>query len=622
MTKFCLKVISMVFLVCFWVFSSVNTEGHKGVIRTLSAKTNGKLTLDVGLGINYTQDNEFIDSAFDENGTFQGSSSTRQMTNSLNISFGAATNFDIAAHMPFFYDKTGLDNSENSGGIGDLALSIKLLYPPPRKPRLFYQSIFFGGTIPTGSKESGIFPRYTTYNYGGDKTAPMKGAYYTNDCFTLKPMVAWTFDIGGVVEKFQFQIDVNVGGVFSLHKDHNNLVLVSMAMEYAPVDALTIFIDFAGQSRWQNFEGESFKLGSDPLMLSPGIKIKTPPGLYIVFSGDFALASRNKTELWNDSYAPLRNWTYSTAVAPKYGMQFALGWNGYLMPQDEDKDGVKDDNDRCPKDPEDLDHFEDEDGCPDKDNDNDGVLDIHDKCPNEPEDRDGFEESDGCPEVDNDKDGIPDSDDKCPKVAEDFDGIDDKDGCPDADNDKDGVEDVKDKCPNEPEDVDSFEDEDGCPDPDNDKDGIPDLKDKCPNKPETLNGIDDEDGCPDKKAAKKIERSDMPKHQILEGVSFSSGSSTMTYSSYPFLEPIIREMKKYPNIEIEIRGHTDSVGKYESNMRLSRKRAESVKAYLVRKGVESRRIHAVGFGPSSPVADNRTAAGRSKNRRIEIVRTR
>ena len=79
-------------------------------------------------------------------------------------------------------------------------------------------------------------------------------------------------------------------------------------------------------------------------------------------------------------------------------------------------------------------------------------------------------------------------------------------------------------------------------------------------------------------------------------------------------------MKEFPEIEIEVRGHTDSVGKYQSNMRLSQRRADSVKKYLVEKGIESRRIRSVGFGPSSPIADNRTAAGRGKNRRIEIVR--
>jgi outer membrane protein OmpA-like peptidoglycan-associated protein len=96
----------------------------------------------------------------------------------------------------------------------------------------------------------------------------------------------------------------------------------------------------------------------------------------------------------------------------------------------------------------------------------------------------------------------------------------------------------------------------------------------------------------------------------------------MTYSSYQYLEPIIREMKEYPEIEIEIRGHTDSVGNYENNMMLSQQRAESVRMYLVKKGIESTRVRSVGFGPSSPIADNRTAAGRSKNRRIEVIRVK
>ncbi len=79
-------------------------------------------------------------------------------------------------------------------------------------------------------------------------------------------------------------------------------------------------------------------------------------------------------------------------------------------------------------------------------------------------------------------------------------------------------------------------------------------------------------------------------------------------------------MKEYPEIEIEIRGHTDSMGKYESNMRLSQMRAESVRRYLIAQGIDPKRMRAVGFGPSSPIADNRTAAGRAKNRRIEVVR--
>ncbi|MCA9541222.1 MAG: OmpA family protein, partial [Myxococcales bacterium] len=101
-------------------------------------------------------------------------------------------------------------------------------------------------------------------------------------------------------------------------------------------------------------------------------------------------------------------------------------------PTDRDGDGLIDDSDLCPDDPEDKDGFEDVDGCPDPDNDQDGVLDTDDKCPLDPEDKDDFEDADGCPEPDNDKDGILDNVDQCPNEPEVIDGVADEDGCPDA----------------------------------------------------------------------------------------------------------------------------------------------------------------------------------------------
>ncbi|QQR91746.1 MAG: OmpA family protein [Myxococcales bacterium] len=100
-------------------------------------------------------------------------------------------------------------------------------------------------------------------------------------------------------------------------------------------------------------------------------------------------------------------------------------------PPDRDKDGVPDDADKCPDTPEDLDRFEDEDGCPDDDNDQDKILDKNDSCPNRPEDYDNFLDEDGCPDPDNDQDGINDEDDQCPNDRETINGVDDHDGCPD-----------------------------------------------------------------------------------------------------------------------------------------------------------------------------------------------
>jgi outer membrane protein OmpA-like peptidoglycan-associated protein len=99
---------------------------------------------------------------------------------------------------------------------------------------------------------------------------------------------------------------------------------------------------------------------------------------------------------------------------------------------DRDHDGIPDNVDKCPDQPEDFDGYQDTDGCPDLDNDGDGIPDIQDQCPNQAEDLDGFEDADGCPDLDNDKDGILDKDDKCPGQAEDFNSYEDTDGCPEG----------------------------------------------------------------------------------------------------------------------------------------------------------------------------------------------
>jgi OOP family OmpA-OmpF porin len=175
-----------------------------------------------------------------------------------------------------------------------------------------------------------------------------------------------------------------------------------------------------------------------------------------------------------------------------------LGFMYVHEAMDRDRDGLTDEMDECPAVAEDLDGFDDGDGCPDLDNDDDTIYDADDKCPDQAEDPDGFQDTDGCPDPDNDGDGIPDDRDGCPNEPETKNNYKDEDGCPDeADRDEDGVPDSRDKCPDGPEDTDGHDDTDGCPDPDNDGDGIPDIQDECIDQAETVNGVDDEDGCPD-----------------------------------------------------------------------------------------------------------------------------
>ncbi len=259
-----------------------------------------------------------------------------------------------------------------------------------------------------------------------------------------------------------------------------------------------------------------------------------------------------------------------------------------------------------------------------KDSDGDGIPDDVDKCPNEPEDKDGFQDADGCPDPDNDHDGIPDAQDKCPNEPEDKDGFQDADGCPDPDNDNDGIPDAQDKCPNEPEDKDGFQDADGCPDPDNDQDGIPDTQDKCPDQPETKNGYQDEDGCPDEIPAKVKKFTG-----VIQGINFKVNSADLLPASNSMLDKAVAVLKEFPELKMEIQGHTDDQpmgkgGKFEDNTALSQARAESVKAYFVKAGVEDNRLSAKGYGASQPIDDPKDLKGgnlnaaRTKNRRVEF----
>jgi len=214
--------------------------------------------------------------------------------------------------------------------------------------------------------------------------------------------------------------------------------------------------------------------------------------------------------------------------------------------------------------------------------------------------------------VDTDGDGIPDVSDLCPTVPEDKDGFQDEDGCPDLDNDQDGIPDTLDKCPNEPEDKDGFEDEDGCPDLDNDQDGIPDAEDLCPNEP----GPPEEKGCPKKHTLVSVTQEKIELHQA---VFFATAKAIIMPQSFALLNEVADVLKTRPTMQVRVEGHTDTRGSRTGNMRLSQARADSVKAYVVSRGIDASRLVSVGFGPDKPIETNRTAAGRERNRRVEFM---
>src|SRR5690606_16218817 len=195
-----------------------------------------------------------------------------------------------------------------------------------------------------------------------------------------------------------------------------------------------------------------------------------------------------------------------------------------------------------------------------------------------------------------------------------LDGYQDADGCPEPDNDLDGLVDAADRCPLEPEDMDGHQDADGCPDLDNDGDNIPDTSDRCPNEP----GPADEQGCPRVYRDVEVTSTGIVIHQT---VYFEFNRAVIRPQSFPLLDTVAQVMRDFPDITVEVQGHTDDRGRDEYNLRLSGERAEAVRQYLIQAGIAAERMTSRGYGESRPIDSNRTAAGRARNRRVEFVRT-
>jgi len=217
---------------------------------------------------------------------------------------------------------------------------------------------------------------------------------------------------------------------------------------------------------------------------------------------------------------------------------------------------------------------------------------------------------------DRDHDGVYDLDDKCPDQPEDRDGFQDGDGCPDPDNDNDGILDAVDKCPNDPEDPDGFEDADGCPDPDNDKDGVPDLEDMCPNEAGPAGG--DRPGCPRKPALVVVTDKEI---KITQQIHFEFDKDIIRKESFPILDAVAEVLQQNAAMRIEVQGHTDNKGSAAYNLKLSDRRAASVKKYLTSHGIAGDRLVSHGYGMTRPIVPNDTDQNRALNRRVQFIRT-
>lgn len=223
------------------------------------------------------------------------------------------------------------------------------------------------------------------------------------------------------------------------------------------------------------------------------------------------------------------------------------------------------------------------------DTDGDGVPDLLDQCPNTPKGTPVDET--GCP-LDSDGDGVPDHLDQCPDTKQ---GVEvNAKGCP-IDSDGDGIPDEIDECPDSPAGAKVMAD--GCA-----------LFGDC-RKPRPGEAVD-ENGC------------SLDRGFLLKGVKFEFDSEQLTAEAKRILNDVAEVLAAYPDVDVDVEGHTDQVGGDAYNLGLSERRANTVKRYLIGKDIEAARMTPVGYGRSQPIADNSTEEGREENRRVELRPTR
>jgi outer membrane protein OmpA-like peptidoglycan-associated protein len=572
------------------VFSanSLSTGGHNGILRSQSADPLGEGVLHTGGALEYSQEYDYIKAV---NAARNGSPKLLSGVGYLGI--GLLPKLDIGFNLPVYYDRPNFGSS-NAKGIGDLELSAKLSdFWLNGDEKVLTGAYYLALQFPTGNNKDGFFPRHAYYGNEGN---------WSSINTIIHPMLASTIHFDRLKSPVPMRLHLNFGGAFNT-PDKNNALTGSIGFEAFPNDWLTLFTELSGEERVATIHKEHpfADLINDPIYLTPGVKIiDKKTGLYFTLAGDIGISEKDA------AYAQTSYTETGKTVLHQanflYNAYFAIGWQKPSGPKDTDKDGIFDPEDNCPE----VAGIIENKGCPDKDTDKDGIVDRLDKCPNDAEDKDAFEDEDGCPDLDNDKDSVADALDKCPNVA----GLVANNGCADIDSDKDGIADRLDNCPNEAEDKDGFRDDDGCADPDNDNDGILDDMDKCPNNP----GTTETQGCP---KSKEITRGAL----ILKGVNFESGKAVLLAGSYTALNEMAESLREWPEIKLEVSGHTDNSGKAVTNQILSQERAETVRQYLIDKGISADRLTAVGYGQDRPIADNKTATGRAQNRRVEINRT-
>ncbi len=623
--------------------AGVTPGGLRGLIESLDAGNDGTGTLTLGFHGAYRSEAD----------TGQSTSRSHFGEVRLSITYALARFLELGGSVPYrmdyVTDRRDTDGaaSDFQSGFGDLETRVKV-------------------SLPFGSRDAFRLGAMGSYRFTtGDEA---KGYGGTDPVMGLMGLLS--LDLSEIPGTAPLMINLNAG--VERHKDvqaaagqpaetDNDLLRLAASIEF-PTPNMSFFLEISTE-QWYQRKGLGFS--DSPIWLTPGAR----------FGG--------QGENWLDLGVRIGvNPDHATLKAPGWEIYAALGVPSVMTRRDRDRDGAPDDVDACPDTPHgavvdargcpidsDLDGVYDGlDRCPGTprgavvdlwgcllDTDGDGVPDGLDKCPNTPPqvpvdrvgcplDTDGDGVPDGldkCPNtrpntvvdehgcpIDEDSDGVPDGIDKCPGTP--YGAKVDANGCP-LDSDGDGVPDGLDKCPDTP--YGALVNPDGCP-LDEDSDGVPDGIDKCPGTPYGAvvdrhgcpldsdgDGVPDGlDKCPNTRPGVKVNKWGCPERTRLEGVNFAYNSAELEPESFPILDKVGQLLVDIPEMRVRIEGHTDSDGSDAYNLTLSQRRAEAVRAYLLRTfNIDPLRIEARGFGESVPIASNATPEGKALNRRVEFV---
>lgn len=410
-----------------------------------------------------------------------------------------------------------------------------------------------------------------------------------------------SFAIHLFFDDFQTASDIRANGLSSVLNEKSKKNHLKAGLGFSYINGLSEHVDFVatgsgsfldypvpGKSSlgYESFLFEvaataNIKLLTNKYFISPFLTVGAGASKYRGYYGAFVpLGVGLQFNLYDDVFI-LANSQYRVRITENtdYHFYHSFGIGGNLFKKKEE----------APK-PLPVPYIE-----PVKDRDGDGVVDSLDKCP----DVAGIASLQGCP--DKDGDGITDADDKCPDVA----GLARYNGCPIPDTDGDGVNDEADKCPA----VAGVARYQGCPVPDTDGDGVNDDEDKCP----AVAGPASNFGCPE------ITKTVIDKINVAaKNIFFATGSAKLLPKSFKSLNEVVKILNDNPSYKLDIDGYTDNTGKPDKNQLLSENRAKAVVTYLKSKGIDESKLIAAGYGQDKPLVDNKTAAGRSKNRRVEM----